>query len=96
MLGFDTQISRNRFIVKLMCDNGYTMRQLSNLLGLSKSTIHKAIHDYLDRFPNSKFKSKVDKIIQDHVTMMRINGGISTKKRWQKIIHDRYNNESSQ
>lgn len=61
----------------------YTLRQLAQVFGLSKSTIHKDLKDRLKTLNNDLYK-QVMKIFQSHLQTRHIKGGQATKKKYKK------------
>ena len=60
-----------------------TLRELSKVFNLSKSTIHKDLKDRLKSIDLTLYK-EVNQIFQNHIQTRHIKGGESTKKKYQK------------
>ena len=60
-----------------------TLRELSKVFNLSKSTIHKDLKDRLKSIDLTLYK-EVNKIFQMHLKNRHIKGGEATKKKYQK------------
>ena len=60
-----------------------TLRELSKVFNLSKSTIHKDLKDRLKSIDLTLYK-EVQEIFQNHIQTRHIKGGESTKKKYQK------------
>ena len=60
-----------------------TLRELSKVFNLSKSTIHKDLKDRLKSIDLTLYK-EVNKIFQMHLKSRHIKGGEATKKKYQK------------
>ena len=60
-----------------------TLRELSKVFNLSKSTIHKDLKERL-KFIDLTLYKEVQKIFQNHIQTRHIKGGESTKKKYQK------------
>ena len=60
-----------------------TLRELSKVFNLSKSTIHKDLKERL-KFIDLTLYKEVQKIFQNHIQTRHIRGGESTKKKYQK------------
>ena len=60
-----------------------TLRELSKVFNLSKSTIHKDLKERLKSIDLALYK-EVNKIFQMHLKSRHIKGGESTKKKYQK------------
>ncbi len=61
-----------------------TVRQISNKFKVSKSTVHKDLHERLIKI-DKKLSEKVDKILKYHIDIRHIRGGESTKRKYLKI-----------
>ena len=61
-----------------------TVRQAAIVFGVSKSTVHKDLHERLFDIDKNLFK-KVDKVMQDHLEIRHINGGNATKMKYEKL-----------
>ncbi len=60
-----------------------TLRELSKVFNLSKSTIHKDLKDRLKSIDLTLYK-EVQEIFQNHIQTRHIKGGESTKKKYRK------------
>ncbi len=58
-----------------------TVRELAIKFGVSKSTVHKDLHDRL-KYIDKKLYEKVDKILKHHIDIRHIRGGESTKNKY--------------
>lgn len=65
------------FIIK----TGYTIREVAKQFNVSKSTVHKDLHERLKKIDNQKYL-EVDKILKYHLNIRHIRGGESTKKKY--------------
>ena len=61
-----------------------TVREIAKKTNVSKSTVHKDLHERLYDIDKNLFK-KVDKIMQDHLEIRHINGGNATKMKYEKL-----------
>ena len=68
-----------------------TLRELSKVFNISKSTIHKDLKDRLKNVDISLYK-EVQLIFQNHIETRHIKGGEMTKKKYQKK-HYSYSNK---
>ena len=68
------------FIIK----TGYTIREVATHFNVSKSTVHKDLHERLKKIDQTKYL-KVDKILKYHLNIRHIRGGESTKKKYQNL-----------
>ncbi len=65
-------------------ETGKTVREIAIDYNVSKSTVHKDLHERLKRVDKKKFE-QVDKILKYHTNVRHIRGGESTKKKYQKL-----------
>ena len=61
-----------------------TIRQIAKISGVSKSTVHKDLHDTLENIDKDIFE-KVNKVMENHIKIRHIRGGESTRKKYEKI-----------
>lgn len=81
----------NSMIVKRVLDEANymlktkkTVRELATIFNVSKSTVHKDLHERLLDIDRSLF-DKVDEILKYHIDIRHIRGGQSTKKKYEKL-----------
>ena len=67
------------FIIK----TGLTVRELANLFNVSKSTVHKDLHDRLLKVDKEKYE-QVKEILKYHANIRHIRGGESTRLKYLK------------
>ena len=60
---------------------GYTIREVATYFNVSKSTVHKDLHERLILI-DKKMYEKVDKILKYHIDIRHIRGGESTKNKY--------------
>lgn len=60
-----------------------TIREIANVFNVSKSTVHKDLHERL-LYVNKNLYIKVCDILQYHIDIRHIRGGQSTKKKYEK------------
>lgn len=63
---------------------GYTIRELAFVFKVSKSTVHKDLHERLLLIDKERYK-KVDQILKYHTDIRHVRGGESTKKKYQNM-----------
>lgn len=82
-------IIQNRVIeeANAILDTKETVRELALRFQVSKSTVHKDLHERLKIIDESLY-NKVDKILKYHLDIRHIRGGESTKKKYQKLSKD--------
>lgn len=61
-----------------------TIREIASIFKVSKSTVHKDLHDRL-LYIDKDLYSKVYDILQYHIDVRHIRGGQSTKKKYEKL-----------
>lgn len=62
-----------------------TIREISKVFNVSKSTVHKDLRERLKQI-DYKLYIEVDYILNEHLSMRHIKGGISTQKKYKKVI----------
>lgn len=60
---------------------GKTVREIAKIFGVSKSTVHKDLHERLEKI-DKKLYSDVDKILKYHIDIRHIRGGESTRVKY--------------
>lgn len=60
---------------------GETIRQIAKVFSVSKSTVHKDLHERLSDV-NNKLYLEVEKILKYHTDVRHIRGGQSTKEKY--------------
>ncbi len=68
---------------QVILKTGHTIREIAKLFNVSKSTVHKDLHERLLRLDKEKYR-KVDKILKYHINIRHIRGGESTKLKYLK------------
>ncbi len=66
---------------QVIIETGYTIREIAKMFRVSKSTVHKDLHERLLKIDKSKYE-QVDKILKFHTDVRHIRGGESTKKKY--------------
>lgn len=62
-----------------------TIRQIAQIFKVSKSTVHKDLHERLLNIDKDRY-DKVVKILEYHTNIRHLRGGESTKKSMQKTV----------
>lgn len=62
-----------------------TIRDLSKIIGVSKSTIHNDMQNRL-KCINKELYGKVQSVFLDHIRTRHYLGGLSTQKKYKKVI----------
>lgn len=82
----------NSLITKRVLDEAYymiktneTIREVASIFNVSKSTVHKDLHERLQNI-NSDLYLQIDSILKYHIDVRHIRGGESTKKKYKKVI----------
>ena len=70
-------INEALYIIK----TGKTIREIAPVFKVSKSTVHKDLHERLINIDKTLYKN-VDKILKYHTDIRHIRGGESTKKKY--------------
>lgn len=61
-----------------------TVRELAKIFSVSKSTVHKDLHERLLEIDKNKY-IEVDNILKYHIDIRHIRGGESTKNKYLKL-----------
>lgn len=61
-----------------------TIREIATIFKVSKSTVHKDLHERLLEIDQEKY-IEVDKILKYHIDIRHLRGGESTKKKYLKL-----------
>ncbi len=64
-----------------MIETNQTVRKIASIFDVSKSTVHKDLHERLLEIDKELYK-KVDDILKYHIDIRHIRGGESTKKKY--------------
>ncbi|MBQ2946961.1 MAG: sporulation transcriptional regulator SpoIIID [Bacilli bacterium] len=82
----------NSLIVKRVIDEANyildtkeTIREIAKVFNVSKSTVHKDLHERLIDI-NYKLYEEVESILKYHIDVRHIRGGQSTKKKYKNLI----------
>lgn len=82
----------NSLIIKRVLDEAnyiletkQTVREIAKIFNVSKSTVHKDLHERLVEINYDLFE-QVDSILKYHIDIRHIRGGESTKKKYKKCI----------
>lgn len=62
-----------------------TVRELSKKFKVSKSTVHKDLHERLKKI-DKVLSKKVDEIMKYHIDIRHIRGGESTKRKYLNLV----------
>ena len=73
---------------RYMLRTGATVRETAREYGLSKSSVHKDVHERL-RLVHPGLHMEVKKILDYHHAVRHIRGGIATRKRWRLIREEK-------
>lgn len=79
----DVKEKRIKREAQYMIETGKTIREIARNFGVSKSTVHKDLHERL-RLVDYDLYLKVDEIIKYHTKIRHIRGGMSTKQKYTK------------
>lgn len=76
-------ITRIKAEAELIRDKDYSIREVAKVMNLSKSTIHKDIHTYLQDVDLELYK-EIQNIFLHHKEVWHLKGGEKTKQKYQK------------
>ena len=65
-------------------NTGKTIRDIASIFKVSKSTVHKDLHERLKEI-NLELYNEVNAILKYHIDVRHIRGGQSTKEKYKKI-----------
>ena len=68
-----------------MLETKKTIRELASIFNVSKSTVHKDLHERLLEIDFDLFE-QIDSILKYHIDVRHIRGGQSTKKKYKKTV----------
>jgi len=69
---------------KYMIETKQTVREIAKKFKVSKSTVHKDLHERLTKI-DTYLSDEVEKILKYHIDIRHIRGGESTKKKYKKL-----------
>ena len=64
-----------------MVETEETVREIASKFGVSKSTVHKDLHERL-KYIDKDLYDKVDQILKYHIDIRHVRGGESTKNKY--------------
>ena len=67
-----------------MLDTKKTIREIANVFNVSKSTVHKDLHERLVDIDYKLFE-QIDSILKYHIDVRHIRGGESTKRKYLRL-----------
>ena len=67
-----------------MLDTKETIREIAKIFNVSKSTVHKDLHERLIDVDSNLFY-EINKVLKYHIDTRHIRGGESTKKKYKKL-----------
>ena len=70
-------IEEANYIIK----TGKTVRELASIFNVSKSTVHKDLHERLLEIDKEKY-IEVDNILKYHIDIRHLRGGESTRRKY--------------
>ena len=69
---------------RLLLKRDLTIREVAKIMKVSKSTVHKDLHNRLKDIDKNLFEG-VDSVLKSHIDVRHINGGKATKLKYQKL-----------
>ncbi len=73
-------VALGRFILR----TGATVRQAAREFGMSKSSVHKDVHERL-RSVHPGLYEEVRRVLDYHSAVRHLRGGAATRRRWRRI-----------
>ena len=86
---------RCQALARYILRTGATVRQAAKEFGMSKSSVHKDVHERLKSI-HPGLHAEVKMILDYHHAVRHIRGGLATRQRWQQIRDEKLARESSQ
>lgn len=83
LMGIDKD-TRNQYIIAYVLAKRATVRATAKKFGISKSTVWKVCHNYM-KCGNAEVIKQLRSIFDRHIETRHIQGGMSTKRRWDMI-----------
>ncbi len=82
----------NRILEEARCiiETKQTIREIARKYNVSKSTVHKDLGERLKKI-NKNMSKQVNEILEYHIKIRHIRGGISTKKKYEKLKNNKTN-----
>ena len=74
-------LSEARYLIK----TEKTVREISKVFKVSKSTVNKDLHERLIKIDRNLYED-VDKILKYHTDIRHIRGGEATRQKYQKLL----------
>lgn len=68
-----------------MIKTGHTIRKTAQHFKMSKSTVHKDLHERLAKIDGERYK-KIEEILFYHKQIRHVRGGESTRKKYQNLL----------
>ena len=68
-----------------MLETKKTIREIAKVFNVSKSTVHKDLHERLVDI-NFNLYNEIDSILKYHIDVRHIRGGQSTKEKYKKFV----------
>lgn len=68
---------------------GATVRQAADTFGMSKSNVHKDVHERLKALHPGLYQ-EVKQVLDYHQAVRHLRGGAATRRRWRMIKEKRY------
>ena len=78
---------RKDIVIRVLEETDYllrtkqTIREVSKEFNISKSTVHKDLHERLKDIDTNKY-TEVQKLMQQHIDIRHLRGGESTRKKY--------------
>lgn len=76
---------RIRLETEYILKENLTVREIAKKINVSKSTVHKDLHERLLKIDKEKYKN-VEDILKYHIDIRHIRGGESTRKKYLNIL----------
>lgn len=81
-------------LARYIISTGATVREAAKAFGMSKSSVHKDVHERLKSVHPGLYQD-VKIILDYHHAVRHIRGGMATRQRWQQIRDEKMARETS-
>lgn len=78
-------VNYNKRIFYYIVDEGKTIREVANILGVSKSTLHCYIHNVMWKSMDDESYSTLCQTLKHNFDTKHTKGGLATREKWHKI-----------
>lgn len=70
--------------IRYICEDKFTVREIAELISVSKSTVHLDLTERLEKHSYADYL-KVRKILDEHLEVRHLRGGEATRRKYKKM-----------